>query len=136
MNIAVSQVQARVPVTVLCPQGELDASNYQELVAAAREVVRGGGQDILLDLSQTTYMSSSGLVALQSIAALLRGEEPPDPEAGWDAFRAVERDRETGFQVHFKLLNPQPRVDRVLDMVGFKRFLEIYAELETATSSF
>jgi anti-anti-sigma regulatory factor len=125
-----------VPVTVLCPQGELDASNYQELVVAAQEVVRGGGQDILLDLGQTTYMSSSGLVALQSMAALLRGEEPPDPEAGWTAYRAVDRDRDTGFQVHLKLLNPQPRVDHVLDMVGFKRFLEVHADLETAVASF
>jgi anti-anti-sigma regulatory factor len=125
-----------VPVTVLCPQGELDASNYQELVSTAQEVVRGGGQDILLDLSQTTYMSSSGLVALQSMAALLRGEEPPDPEAGWAAFRAIERDREAGFQLHFKLANPQPRVDHVLDMVGFKRFLEVHTDLETAIASF
>jgi hypothetical protein len=136
MNISVSLAQGRVPVTVLCPQGELDASNYQELISAAREVVRGGGQDILLDLSQTTYMSSSGLVALQSTAALLRGEEPPDPDAGWGAFRAIDRDREAGFQEHFKLLNPQPRVDHVLDMVGFKLFLEVYDDLEAAIASF
>jgi anti-anti-sigma regulatory factor len=136
MNISVSRAQGRVPVTILCPQGELDASNYQELIWAAQEVVRGGGQDILLDLSQTTYMSSSGLVALQSTAALLRGEEPPDPDAGWGAFRAIDRDREAGFQEHFKLLNPQPRVDHVLDMVGFKLFLEVYDDLEAAIASF
>lgn len=136
MNITVSRAQGRVPVTVLCPQGELDASNYQDLIATAQEVVRGGGQDILLDLSQTTYMSSSGLVALQSTAALLRGEEPPDLEAGWGALRAIDRDRESGFQEHFKLLSPQPRVDHVLDMVGFKRFLEVHDDLEAAVASF
>ena len=136
MNISVSRAQGRVPVAILCPQGELDASNYQELISAAQEVVRGGGQDILLDLSQTTYMSSSGLVALQSTAALLRGEEPPDPESGWGAFRAIDRDREAGFQEHFKLLNPQSRVDHVLDMVGFKLFLEVYDDLEAAIASF
>ena len=136
MNISVSRAQGRVPVAILCPQGELDASNYQELISAAQEVVRGGGQDILLDLSQTTYMSSSGLVALQSTAALLRGEEPPDPDSGWGAFRAIDRDREAGFQEHFKLLNPQPRVDHVLDMVGFKLFLEVYDDLEAAIASF
>ena len=136
MNISVSRAQGRVLVAILCPQGELDASNYQELISAAQEVVRGGGQDILLDLSQTTYMSSSGLVALQSTAALLRGEEPPDPDSGWGAFRAIDRDREAGFQEHFKLLNPQPRVDHVLDMVGFKLFLEVYDDLEAAIASF
>jgi hypothetical protein len=81
-------------------------------------------------------MSSSGVVALQSIAALLRGEKPPDPDAGWEAFRSIERDRDTGFQAHFKLLNPQPRVVRVLEMVGFTRFLEVYSDLEAAVASF
>jgi anti-anti-sigma regulatory factor len=34
------------------------------------------------------------------------------------------------------LLNPQPRVDRVLDMAGFKQFFEVYTDLETAVASF
>ena len=36
MNITVSQVQAKVLVTVLQPHGELDASNYQDLIAEAQ----------------------------------------------------------------------------------------------------
>jgi anti-anti-sigma regulatory factor len=66
----------------------------------------------------------------------VRGEEPPDPGEGWGAYHAVHRDREAGFQKHFKLVNPQPRVDRVLETVGFKRFLETYTDLETAVASF
>jgi anti-anti-sigma regulatory factor len=130
------QNQSRVPVTILHPRGEVDASNYQDLIAAAREAYAAGGRDILLDLSDVPYISSSGLVALQSIAALLRGDQPPEPEAGWEAFRAIDRDRDTGFQTHFKLLNPQPAVDRVLELVGFNRFLEIHADLDTAAASF
>jgi anti-anti-sigma regulatory factor len=120
----------------LQPHGDLDAGSYQDLIAKAMEVCDGGAQDILLDLSDMPYMSSSGLVALQTIAARLRGEELPDPEAGWGAFRAIHRDRDSGIQQHFKLLNPQPRVDHVLEMVGFKRFLEIYSDLESAVASF
>jgi anti-anti-sigma regulatory factor len=41
-----------------------------------------------------------------------------------------------GLQSHFKLCGTQPRVDHVLDMVGFKRFLEVYIDLETAIASF
>jgi anti-anti-sigma regulatory factor len=136
MNITVDQVQGRVPVAVLTPHGDLDASNYQDLITEAQEAYKSGTRDIVLDLSDTPYMSSSGLVALQSIAALLRGDESPDPESGWDAFHAIQRDRESGCQEHFKLLNPQPRVDRVLEMVGFKRFMEIHNDLETAIASF
>ena len=136
MSITVSQAQGRVPVTVLQTHGQIDASNYQDLIAEAQAAHKAGARDILLDLSDTNYTSSSGIVALQSIAALLRGEKPPDPEAGWGAFRAVDRDRDTGFQKHFKLLSPQPRVDQVLEMVGFKRFLEVFDDLETAIASF
>jgi anti-anti-sigma regulatory factor len=136
MNITVFQAQGRVPVTVLQPHGEIDASNFEELINAAREAVRAGAQDILLDLGEVAYMSSSGLVALQSIAALLRGEEPPNPESGWAAFRAIHHDRGVGSQPHFKLLNLQPRVEQMLDKVGFRAFLEIYADLDTAVDSF
>jgi anti-anti-sigma factor len=136
MNVTISHAQGRVPVTVLHTHGDLDASNYQNLIAKSQEVYEAGARDILLDLSDTPYMSSSGLVALQSIAALLRGEEAPDPEAGWQAFRAIHRDRDAGFQTHVKLLNPQPRVESILEMVGFNRFLEVFADPDTAIASF
>jgi anti-anti-sigma regulatory factor len=134
MQITVYQAQDRV--TVLQPHGDLDASSFRDLIAKAQEAYDTGTQNILLDLSDTPYMSSSGLVALHSIAVMLRGEKPPDLESGWGAFRAIDRDRDRGFQQHFKLLNPQPDVDKVLEMAGFKRFLEVYTDLETAIASF
>jgi anti-anti-sigma factor len=136
INLTISQAQGRVPVTILHPHGELDASNYQDLIAEAQKVYDAGATDILLDLGDVPYLSSSGLVALQSIAALLRGEKPPDASQGWGAIHAVHRDREAGLQPHFKLLNPQPRVDRVLETVGFRRFLEMHTDLEAAIASF
>jgi anti-anti-sigma factor len=135
-EVTLTQNQRRVPVTILHPRGEVDASNYQDLIAAARQAYAAGARDILLDLSDVSYMSSSGLVALQSIAALLRGDQPPDPEAGWQAFRDIDRDRDMGFQTHFKLVNPRPAVDHVLEVVGFKHFLEIHADLDAAAASF
>lgn len=136
MNITVSQAQGRVAVAVLQTHGDLDAGSYRELIAAAQEAHGAGASDILLDLSDTPYMSSSGVVALQSIAALLRDEEPPDLEAGWTTLRSIERVRELGFQPHFKLFGPQPRVSSVLKMVGFDRFLEVHSDLEAAIASF
>jgi anti-anti-sigma factor len=136
IQLTVSQLAGRVPITVLRPSGDLDASNYQDLIAEAEKIYESGARDVLLDLSEVPYMSSSGLVALQSIAALLRGEAPPNPEEGWSAFRAIHRDRSAGRQAHFKLLNPQPKVDSVLDAVGFKQFLEVAFDLEAAVASF
>ena len=136
MDIRVSQLQGKVPVAVLQPHGAMDASNYQDVVAAAREVHQAGTQHILVDLSQVPYMSSSGLVALHSIALMLRGEQPPGPESSWGAMHAFDRERERGMQHHTKLLSPQPRVQKVLDMAGFTRFLEVYTDLDTALGSF
>ncbi len=136
MEITAYQVQGRVPVTVLQPHGEVDASNFEHLIAKAKEVYEAGARDLLLDLSDTPYLSSSGLVALHSIAVMLRGEEGPDPESGWEAFRAVRRGLDLGLQPHFKLLNPRPKVDKVLEMTGFKRLVEVYTDLETAVASF
>jgi hypothetical protein len=60
----------------------------------------------------------------------------PFPESGWEAFRSVHRDRGIGIQQHIKLLNPQPRVDRVLEMVGLKQYVEVFTDLDTALASF
>jgi anti-anti-sigma regulatory factor len=136
MEITVHQAQGRVPVTLLQPHGDLDASSFRLLIAKAKEVYSTGTQDILLDMSDVPYMSSSGLVALHSIAMILQGEEPPDLESGWGAFRSIGRDRDRGLQQHFKLLSPQPKVNNVLEMAGFKRFLEVYTDLDTAVASF
>lgn len=136
IDLTISTAQGRVPVTVLHLRGDLDASNYEDLIAEARAAYDDGARDMLLDLGEVAYISSSGLVALQSIAALLRGDQIPDTREGWGAFRAIGRDREVGLQQHFKLLNPQPRVEKVLATVGFERFLQTFDDFGEAIASF
>jgi anti-anti-sigma factor len=137
MEITVTQAHGTSdPVTVLGTHGDLDASNYQDLIARAQEAYNAGTRNLLLDLTDTPYMSSSGLVALQTIASLMRGERQTDSEEGWGAIRAIDRHRDSGIQQHLKLLSPQPRVKRVLDMVGFTRFLEVYTDKDAAVASF
>lgn len=136
MNISVSQHQGRVPVTVMRLEGQMDGQNFHELIAKARELYEGGSRDMLLDLGDLTYVSSAGLVALHTVALLLRGETPPDPEQGWAAIKSMDRSRSTGLQEHVKLLNPRPEVASVLTMVGFSAFFETFTDLDTAVQSF
>ena len=136
MNISVSQTQGNVPVTVIKLDGQLDGQNFQELIAKAQEIHSTGGRDFLLDLSDLTYISSAGLVALHSIALMARGEELPDLEGGWSAYRSMGRTSEAGVQKHVKLLNPRSEVMGVLDMVGFSSVFEIYTDREEAVNSF
>jgi len=138
MNISVSQVQSpgRVPVTVIKLDGQLDGQNYQDLIAKAQEVHSAGARDLLLDLTDLTYISSAGLVAMHSVALMLRGEELPDPEHGWAAYRSMGRTSQGGFQQHIKLLKPREEVRNVLDMVGFTNVFEIFNDLDEAVKSF
>ena len=136
MNISVSQAQGSVPVTVLKLDGQLDGQNYQDLIAKAQELYKSGSRDFLLDLSDLSYISSAGLVALHSVALLTRGEELPDFEGGWSAYRSMGRSAEAGVQKHVKLLNPRSEVMGVLDMVGFGNVFEIYTNLDEAVNSF
>jgi anti-anti-sigma regulatory factor len=136
MNISVSQAQGKVPVAILKLDGQLDGQNFQELISKAQELHRSGARDFLLDLSDLTYISSAGLVALHSLALLSRGEELPDMEGGWSAYRSMGRSGEAGVQKHVKLLNPRSEVMGVLDMVGFSNVFEIYTDREEAVNAF
>lgn len=138
MEITVDQAQGRVPVTVMKLEGELEAKNYVNVIESGKEVYEAGTRDLLLDLTDLSFMSSSGLVALHSLVLLMRGEEPDDPEAGWSALHAIAEEVESGAQheEHFKLLNPQPRVDKTLEITGFKKLFEIHTDREEAIASF
>jgi anti-anti-sigma regulatory factor len=136
MNVSLRQVQGSVPVTVLGIEGALDASNYQDLIAEATEVHSAGANDLLLDLSNTSFLSSSGLVALHSIALLMRGAQVPAAEEGWGAIRAVHRGLGSGVEQHVKLLSPQPQVERTLQKAGLIEFFEIHRDLDAAVASF
>jgi anti-anti-sigma regulatory factor len=136
MNISVSQVQGKVPVTVVKLEGQLDGQTYQDLINKAREAYKAGWRDFLVDMSDLTYISSAGLVALHSVALLAKGEELPDTDEGWAAYRSMGRSKEAGIQEHMKLLNPRPEVLSVLEMVGFSAVFKIFSDLDEAVKSF
>jgi anti-anti-sigma factor len=136
MNISVSQAQGNVPVTLIKLDGQLDGQNFQELISKAQELYSTGARDFLLDLSDLTYISSAGLVALHSVALMARGEQLPDMEGGWAAYRSMGRSSEAGVQKHVKLLNPRSEIMGVLDMVGFSSIFQIYTDRDEAVNSF
>jgi len=137
MTISVLQKQGRVLVTIINLDGRLDGQNYQELITKGQELYKAGVRDILLDLTNLSYISSAGMVAFHNIALMLRGETPPSPDQGWNAYRSMGRSSsEDSTQEHFKLFNPQPEVNRTLDMVGFNTIFKIYTNLDEAVNSF
>jgi len=136
MDIIVTQAQGRVPVTILHLAGRIDASNYQTVFDKAKESYDSGARDILVDLSDVTFISSAGIVSLHRLALLFRGEKVEEEESGWNAIHALDRDRASGTQQHVKLFNPRPDVEHTLDLVGFTRYFEIFTDLNQAVSAF
>jgi anti-anti-sigma regulatory factor len=136
MDIDVLQAQARVPVTILEPHGDLDGSNYRELIAKAQTAVQAGTQYVLIDMSDVPYISSAGLVALHTIANLLRGAAPSDAGSGWQALHDLSRDAQAGGQDCLKLCSLQSDVQRVLAMAGLAGFYQVYADRAEALATF
>lgn len=135
MNISISQVQGSVPVTIIKLDGRLDSQTYQALITKAQELYQAGACDFLLDLSDLNYISSSGLVALCSIAMLARGEQLPNTKEG-RSIRPLVHATEAGTQKHFKLLNPTSEVMHVFDVVGLASLFDVFTNLEEAVKSF
>ena len=135
MEITVTQEKGKVPVSVVHIKGELDTSNYHELVNTAQALYSAGARSLLLDLTDLKFISSAGIASIHLVTKMFRDEKVA-PEDVWDTFKKLDRDRERRLQKHVKLFNPSPEVDYILDILGFKQFFEIYTDLEEAIGSF
>jgi len=134
MNITVDQPSATVAVVGL--DGELDGSNYGQLIKTGQQLYASGARVLVLDCTALTYMSSSGIVALHSLTRVFDGQQAPDPESGWQAIHDIGTDVNEGrLQDHVRLVAPTAEVDRVLDRTGLKQLIPIHATRDAALAS-
>ncbi|HLO14754.1 MAG TPA: STAS domain-containing protein, partial [Anaerolineales bacterium] len=82
MNIVVTLQQAREPVALMHLQGDINASNFVEIVDKAREIYENPARNLIIDLSDVPSISSTGLAAIHKIALLYSGvpEEKAHPD--------------------------------------------------------
>jgi anti-anti-sigma regulatory factor len=134
MDITTDQPSADLAVIGLT--GELDGSNFESVIDAGRAACDSGARRIVLDLSELTYMGSSGLVAIHSISLLLRGQEPPSPENGWQAIHEIGNARvEDSEQAVLLLAGPQPPIERVLARSGMLDLFPVLADRASAVDA-
>ena len=120
-------------VAVLELDGELDASNYRDLMATGEQLYADGVRTLVLDLANLEYMSSSGIVALHSLALVYRGEAPHDPDAGWEALHAAQSDAEAGGgHDQLRLAAPTEAIDVVLERTGMSRLMPVFPDRAAA----
>lgn len=136
MDIHVDQAQGSAPVSIVRVHGDIDASNFQQLIDQVQAAYHAGTRNVLLDMSQVGYMSSAGLVAMQAIMQILKGQDVPDMEDGWGALHSIGSMDTSQTQPNFKILSPQPAIDTALDRVGFKDFIAVFTDEAEAVASF
>ncbi len=132
MDIEISHEQGRKPVTVFRIRGEVNITTYEQLEKQARDAQASGTRDLLLDLTEVTYVSSAGIRALNNIFKLLRSDAPEESD---EAMRRGLSDG-TFKSPHVKLLNPTSRVVEVLKIAGVDMLLEIHQNRKDALASF
>jgi anti-anti-sigma regulatory factor len=94
-----------------------------------------GVRTLVLDLADLEYMSSSGIVALHSLALVFRGQGPHDPEAGWEALHAAQADAEAGGAYdQVRLVAPSEAIEVVLDRTGMNRIMPVFPDRDAAVN--
>jgi len=104
---------AQKEITVLTPQGRLDAAGARPLEAELKQYMAAGKIHLLIDLAGTRYISSNGLRALLA---------------------AQKQAKERGGAL--KLCCLSPRLVEIFEMSGFDRVFEIFDKREQAEESF
>lgn len=128
MEITVTLQQASEPVAVMHIQGNIDASNFVQIVDKAREIYQNPARNLILDLSEVPNISSTGLAAIHKIALIYSGvpEEKTHPDLT----------HSSNARKRVKLLSPQPDVEKALETAGLKLFFKVFRDLESALKSF
>ena len=134
MEITTSIHQANEPVAVMNLKGNVDASNYVEIVNKAQEIYNNPVHNLILDLSEVPFISSAGLVAIHKIALIYSGGKQEVEQEGKET--RPDFTHHANARKRVKLLNPQPGVDRTLETTGLKLFFKVFTDLETALKSF
>jgi hypothetical protein len=132
VEIKVSTEHGRVPVTILHVGGDIDSASYQAFQAKAQELIKGGTQYLLIDLSHVPFVGSAGLRAIHAIFSQLRLLYPDVSDEEMSKKMRVGQYKSP----NLKLLNPSKETHSVLSLGGFDLYIEIYDDLKIAIASF
>ena len=130
MDINIVIEQASEAVAVMKLNGDVNASNFMEIVDKARETYNNPARYLVIDMSNVPSISSTGMVALHKISLIYSGV-PQDVEEGQNPdFTHSNEARK-----FVRLVNPQPEVDKELEKAGMKLFFKFYNDLDSVLGS-
>jgi anti-anti-sigma factor len=134
MEIKVSTENARVPVTVLHVDGNIDSSTYEKFEATAKKLIEEGARYILVDLSHAPFVSSAGLRALHTLFNELRSRHPDANLSDQQVKKGISAG--TYKSPHLKLLNLSPETKVAFQTTGFDMYIDTFTDKKAAIASF
>jgi anti-anti-sigma factor len=134
MDMKISTEQARVPVTILHVEGDIDSFTYNGFLSQAQKRINEGARYMMIDLARVPYVSSAGLRAIYTIFKDLRAVHPEENLSEEQMEKAASMG--TYKSPYLKLLNVSAGVQGVFQMGGFDRYIEIFTDREKALASF
>lgn len=134
MDIQVSTESGRVPVTVMHVDGNIDANSYEQFQSRAEELIEGGAQYLLIDLSGSPFVSSAGLRALHQLFNKLRAKDTNSSLSEGEVRRGISAG--TYKSPHLKLLNLSKETKTAFELSGFDMFIETFDDKKAAIASF
>ncbi len=131
MEINVTYHRGKESIAIMHLQGDINASNFVQVSDRAQELYMNPARNLIIDLSDVSSISSTGLAAIHKIALLYSGV-PQQVEQGTNP----DFTHSSNARKYVKLLNPQPDVEKTLEGAGLKLFFKIYKDLDSALASF
>jgi len=133
LKIVISEVQGRVPVTILRVDGRINLGNTGALEQAAQAAYDRGARDFLLDLNKVTSLTSAGLRSIHWIYKLV-SQSPRGDELAQDALAAPASQKSKS--PHIKLFTSSPHVLKVLRVAGFDMYIDTYQDQNEAIAAY
>jgi anti-anti-sigma factor len=132
MEITISNINGKLPVTVLHLKGDFDGSSYKDFDTTAQNELDNGAQNFIVDFSSVPFMSSAGVRSLNALYKQLHaGLSEEEKDAAKKGIRAGSY-----AAPYLKLVNPSDKVFEVLKMTGLEMYLGIYDTEAEALAAF
>lgn len=109
MNLIITKKQPKIGVSTIEIDGEIDIFSSKELKLLVASEIDNGARCIIFEMSKVGYLDSTGL-------ALLVG-----------AFKRLNENKGT-----LSIVNPSPRIVRILQVTGMNKIFDIFDTEEAA----
>lgn len=133
MDIKVSAITGRIPVTEVQVTGNVDVTTADVFRDNVMKLIEDGARHILVNMEHVHFMSSAGLRAMNQIFNKLR-EVNEDMVSDEEMRKGIS---EGAYKSpHLKILNLSENTKVGFEAAGFDMFIETFTDRQTAINSF